>query len=115
MSDFNISLPILISLTGSSDNEILIRIEEQAGGEEAQQVVIQKVRDALVTLREGEFILDPTVLPSAQGTRKELALAEAHLLERLTVMQTLHSSIEPGHAQVSSDIDLALPEAGKLA
>jgi preprotein translocase subunit SecF len=46
-----------------SDNEILIRIEEQAGGEEAQQVVIQKVRDALgdtVVYRRTE-VVGPTV------------------------------------------------------
>ncbi len=46
-----------------SDNEVLIRIEEQAGGEEAQQAVIQKVRDALgdtVTYRRTE-VVGPTV------------------------------------------------------
>ncbi|MGI9372928.1 MAG: protein translocase subunit SecF [Hyphomicrobiales bacterium] len=46
-----------------SQNEVLIRVEEQAGGEEAQQNVTQKIRDALgdtVEYRRTE-VVGPTV------------------------------------------------------
>jgi hypothetical protein len=49
---------------------------------------------ALKTLRAGEYILDAAAMPSAAGTPAELATAEAHFLERLTVMQTLYASVE---------------------
>ena len=51
-------------------------------------------KTALKTLRTGDYILDAAAIPSAAGTPPELAKAEAHLLERLTVMQTLYASVE---------------------
>ena len=46
-----------------AENEVLIRVEEQAGGEEAQQAVVGKIRAALgegVTYRRTE-VVGPTV------------------------------------------------------
>jgi hypothetical protein len=49
----------------------------------------------LKKLREGGYIINPEYLPSEKGAPGDLAKAEAHLLERLQVMQTLFRSIAP--------------------
>ena len=52
-------------------------------------------KEALTELLEGGHILDSHFFPASSGDSDSLAKAEAHLLERLQVLQALSASIEP--------------------